>query len=117
MAKFKVGDEVMVVNNGSRYDTFTAWFGANLEHLKPEWLVEYRYDDDDVITGDICTVLYCAPHVYCTHDMLYLIRHSNGYVYLIGEAGIDVVGRKMTQADIERELGYRVELIGEWNNE
>ncbi len=117
MAKFKVGDEVRVVNNGSRYDTYTAWFEANLEHLKTEWLVKYRYGDNDVITGDICTVLYCAPHTACAHRMLYLIEHSEGYVYLIDEAGIDVVSRKMTQADIEMELGYRVELIGEWNNE
>ena len=117
MARFKVGDKVRVVNNDSRYDTFTRWFEAYHEHLKTEWLVKYRYGDDDVITGDICTVLYYAPHVTCVHRMLYLIRHSNGYVYLIGEDGIEVVSRKMTQADIEMELGYRVELIGEWCNE
>lgn len=117
MAKFKVGDKVRVVNDGSRYDTFIGWFEAYREQLKTEWLVKYRYHDADYITGDICTVLYCAPHINCAHNMLYLIKHGDDYVYLIGEAGIEVVSRKMTQADIEMELGYRVELIGEWNNE
>ena len=112
MARFKVGDKVRVVNNDNRYDTYTEWFEAYHEHLKTEWLVKYRYNDDDVITGDICTVLYCAPHT-TFHDMLYLIKHGTDYVYLIGEAGIDVVSRKMTLADIEAELGYMVELIEE----
>lgn len=26
MARFKVGDKVRVINNGSRYDTYTDWF-------------------------------------------------------------------------------------------
>lgn len=113
MAKFKVGDKVKVVNNGSRYDTFTGWFEAYREQLKTEWLVKYRYSDEDVITGDICTVLYYAPHINCAHNMLYLIKHEAGYVYLIGEAGIEVVSRKMTLADIEKELGYSVEIVEE----
>lgn len=113
MAKFKVGDKVRVVSNGSRYDTFTAWFAVNREHLETEWLVKYRYDDDDNITGDVCTVLYCAPHPTRTHDMLYFIKHGADYVYLIGEAGIEITSRKMTLADIEKELGYRIELIRE----
>lgn len=113
MAKFKVGDKVRVINNGSRYDTFTGWFEAYREYLKTEWLVKYRYGDDDNITGDICTVLYCAPHINCAHIMLYLIEHSEGYVYLIGEAGIEVASRKMTLADIEKELGYPVEIVEE----
>lgn len=111
MAKFKVGDKVKVVNNGSRYDTFIGWFEAHREYLKTEWLVEYRYNDDDIITGDICTVLYCAPHTMNTSNMLYLIEHSSGCVYLIGEAGIEFACRKMTLADIERELGYPVEIV------
>ena len=114
MAKFKVGDKVMVVDDGKRYDTFTEWFAVHREHLKTEWLVKYRYNDDDIITGDICTVLYCAPHIKNTSAMLYLIEHSDGCVYLIGEAGIELASRKMTLADIEQELGYKVELIREW---
>ena len=112
MSKFKVGDKVRVVNNGNRYDTYTEWFEAYREHLKTEWLVKYRYNDDDVITGDICTVLYYAPHT-TFHDMLYLIKHGTDYVYLIGEAGIEVASRKMTLADIEKELGYSVEIVKE----
>lgn len=113
MAKFKVGDKVRVVNNGSRYNTFTAWFEVNREHLKTEWLVNYRYADDDDITGDTCTVLYCAPHITNHSAMLYLIKHGTDYVYLIGEAGIEVVRRKMTLADIEKELVYSVEIVEE----
>ena len=113
MARFKVGDKVRVINNGSRYDTFTRWFETYREHLKTEWLVKYRYGDEDVITGDICTVLYYAPHCTCADRMLYLIKHSAGYVYLINEDGIDVVSRKMTRADIEKELGYSIEIVEE----
>ena len=112
MAKFKVGDKVRIVNNGSRYDTYIGWFEAYHKHLKTEWLVKYRYNDNDVITDDICTVLYYAPHI-CTHKMLYLIEHSDGYVYLIEEAGITFVSRKMTQAEIERILGYKIEIVEE----
>lgn len=80
-------------------------------------MVKYRYNDNDDIAGDVCTVLYCAPHTNCDHRMLYLIKHEGkhygNYVYLIDEAGIEVASRKMTLADIEKELGYSVEIVEE----
>ena len=40
-----------------------------------------------------------------------------GCTYLIHEEGLVHARKRMTQDDIEMELGYKVELIGEWNNE
>ena len=80
-----------------------------------EWMVKYRYDDDDRDTiGHVCTVLHHALHPNDFELMLYLVSDdSTGYVYLISEQGLEFAKRKMTIAEIEKELGYRIEIVEE----
>lgn len=120
MSKFKVGDIVRVTNWGSQCSTATSWFTKHASELELEWMINYRYGNyswnDKHSADERFKVLFVDPNVgRCLIGEMFI--NTVGSVYLIGEDGLTFVRRAMTQDDIEMVLGYKVELIGEWNNE
>lgn len=122
MSKFKVGDIVRVTNWGAQYSICTTWFTKHASELKLEWIINYRYGNyswkDNHSADEQFKVLFVD-----SKDGKCLIGHTcfssdvaHG-VYLIDSDGLASVRKTMTQDDIEMELGYKVELIGEWKNE
>ena len=122
MREFKVGDIVRVTNWGGQYSTCTSWFIAHASELKLEWMINYRYGncswDDNHSANEQFKVLFVdSKDGRCLISrMLFNCDIMHG-VYLIGSDGLALARKAMTQDDIEMELGYRVELIGEWKNE
>lgn len=122
MSEFKVGDIVRVTNWGAQYSTCTSWFIKHASELELEWMINYRYGNyswnDNHSADEQFKVLFVE-----SKDGKCLIGHmlfsgdvAHG-VYLIDSDGLALARKRMTQNDIEMELGYRVELIGEWKNE
>lgn len=120
MSKFKAGDIVTVVDWGRQYSTYADWFLSRKSEFPAEWLVKYAYDNcmfERPLTHKCYyTVLYVAGNMY-------LIGECRGYtgrlgsVYLISEGGIALAPKRMTKADIEKELGYTIEIIEEDEDE
>lgn len=119
MSKFKVGDIVKVTNWGDQYSTCTSWFISHASELKLEWMINYRYGncswDDNHSANEQFKVLFVdSKDRRCLIERISCFSHG---VYLIGSNGLALARKAMTQNDIEMELGYSVELIGEWKNE
>ena len=120
MSEFKVGDIVRVTNWGEQYSTCTPWFTKHASELELEWMINYCYGnfskDSNRYPNERFKVLFVDQDKgRCLIGATFI--NMVGSTYLIGEAGLALVRKRMTQDDIEMELGYRVELIGEWNNE
>lgn len=118
MSKFKVGDIVRVIDWGKQYSTCTPWFTEHASELELEWIINYCYGNfsknSDHCPNERFKVLFENKGRYLIGEKFI---NMVGSTYLIGEDGLASVRKRMTQDDIEMELGYRVELIGEWNNE
>ena len=120
MSEFKVGDVVRVTNWGDQYSTCTSWFIAHASELKLEWMINYRYGNylknSDHNPDERFKVLFVDQDSgKCLIGEMFI--NMVGCTYLIHEEGLVHARKRMTQDDIEMELGYKVELIGEWNNE
>ena len=120
MSKFKVGDIVRVTNWGNQYSTCTPWFTKHASELELEWMINYRYGNfsknSDHHSAERFKVLFVDPKDgRCLIGEMFI--NMVGCTYLIHEEGLAHARKRMTQDDIEMELGYKVELIGEWNNE
>ena len=122
MREFKVGDIVRVTNWGDQYSTCTSWFIAHASELKLEWMINYRYGNfsknDNHPANEQFKVLFVdSKDGRCLIGRMLFSGDVTHGVYLIDSDGLASVRKAMTQDDIEMALGYKVELIGEWNNE
>lgn len=122
MSEFKVGDIVRVTNWGKQYSTYTPWFTEHASELELEWMINYCYCNGNFPkNSDYCRnkrfkVLFVDRDLgMCLIGETFI--NMLGCTYLIDENGLALVRKRMTQDDIEMKLGYRVELIGEWDNE
>ena len=117
MSEFKVGDIVRVTNWGAQYSTCTSWFTKHASELNFDWIVNYCYGNYSRHNPNERFKVLCVDgnEGKCLIGEMF-INAVRG-TYLIDENGLALVRKRMTQDDIEMELGYRVELIGEWNNE
>ena len=120
MSEFKVGDIVRVTDWDKQYSKCTSWFTKYASELKLEWMINYRYGNflknSDHHPNERFKVLFVdqdAQRCLIGEVFMYML----GSTYLIDSDGLVHVRRAMTQDDIETELGYKVEFIGEWNNE
>lgn len=124
MNKFKVGDLVKVANWGSQYSTHRDWFLAHMSDtgFKAEWAIRYAFDNElfenesgERAKQETYQILYIDGHKY----LISVAGTRSCYqpVYLIQEDGLKRLPRKMTKADIEKELGYEVEIIEENKND
>ena len=123
MSEFKVGDIVRVTNWGDQYSMCTSWFIAHASELKLEWMINYRYGNcsrnDNHPANEQFKVLFVddSKDGRCLIGRMLFDGDAVHSVYLIDSEGLACVRKAMTQDDIEIALGYKVELIGEWNNE
>ena len=125
MNEFKVGDLVKVANWGSQYSSHRDWFLAHMneEGFKTEWAIRYAFDNalyeieslGDSAKQKIYQILYTDGYKY----LISVAGTRSLYqpVYLIQEDGLKRPPRKMTKADIEKELGYEIEILMEKKNE
>ena len=114
MSKFVVGCTVKVVDWGRQYSSYDTWFKRHQFELPVEWLIHYAYENDNFersqqLIDRIYRVLYvdddiCLIGEYSDNDIL------RG-VFLVNEEGLKLAPRKMTKADIEKALGYEVEIV------
>ena len=121
MNEFKVGDLVKVADWGSQYSSHRDWFLAHMSNagFKAEWAIRYAFDNvlyeieslGDSAKQKTYQILYTDGYKYLISaaktDSLYTP------VYLINEKGLKRAPRKMTLKEIEKELGYEVELVAE----
>ena len=88
-----------------------------------KWMIRYAYNNtlfSDKKEGEISKrATYKVLYADAMEDKYVITAAGDSYacVYLMGGDGLKKTPRKMTQDDIQTELGYEVELIGEWNNE
>ena len=125
MNGFKVGDLVKVANWGAQYSSHRDWFLAHMSNagFKAEWAIRYAFDNalyeieslGDSAKQKTYQVLYTDGYRY----LISVAETRSVYqpVYLIQEYGLKRPPRKMTKADIEKELGYEVEIIEENKND
>lgn len=113
----KAGDLVRVKNWGKGYTTYTGWFLNNFKNLKPEWIINFAYNNsnkyENMCKTDSATykVLYVedSKALICEHDLFNIVRET----YLIGTDGLEDVPKRMTKKQIEKELGYPIEIVEE----
>lgn len=121
MNEFKVGDLVKVANWGAQYSSHRDWFldHMNDDGFKAEWAIRYAFDNalyeieslGDSAKQKTYQVLYTDGYKY----LISAAKTRSVYqpVYLIQEDGLKRPPRKMTLKEIEKELGYEVELVAE----
>lgn len=95
--EIKVGDKVIITDNGETYNTYATWVVTNVND--PVKVAEYRYNSVPS-NGMIGKVEYLAPHEW-GHKMLAYVKGYLGY-YLIGTDGLEVY-----DGSYEIEEGYR----------
>lgn len=113
----KVGDIVKVNDWGKAYSTYSKWFERWKSVLKYEWAVHYAYGDKSKYFAnrhDDC--LYCVLFVNDQTDAVLIgDGASKDYkVYLVNISGLEKqYSKRMTKTQIEKELGYKIEIIEE----
>lgn len=124
-----VGDIVMVKNWGRNYSYDNQWFDNHFDELDRNWIINYAYDNSkyDKYSSfksdpNYYKVLYIGFNAYesvaLIGDYLGKTAFGDAYVgavYLISLDTLDVVEhiKKMTKTEIEKELGYKIEIINE----
>lgn len=121
MSDIKVGDIVNVVDWGCAYSTNVSWFEENFEALNRDWIVRFAFDDsskylkfgDEPLDETEYTVLFIGKHNLCDKRVALIAESSYSSVYLIGLDGLSkyIPPKKMTQKEIEKELGYKIEIV------
>lgn len=128
MEEIRVGDTVNVVNWSRMYSTNVPWFEENFEALNRDWIVRFAFGDsskylefgNDPLDETEYKVLFIGTHNWCDNPVALIAEnHSYSPVYLIGLDGLSkyIPPKKMTQREIENELGYKIEIISEVDDE
>lgn len=111
----RIGDTVKIINDGKRYTTFSKWFADNIDNLNIRDVVAYDYDDDknqDYFDNVLCEVVYIDRK-----NEICLIREMDDrfLTYLVDLDGIASIKKQMTIEDIEKLLGFQIEIIEKEN--
>lgn len=131
-----VGDIVRVKDWGKGYSCNNQWFNNHFDELNHDWIINYAYDNNKY---DKYWEYNSDPNHYKVLYIGYIEFHNNykqpvaliseyfgdtefgdvyvESVYLIGLDALDVVEhiKQMTKAEIEKELGYKIEIINKKN--
>lgn len=122
-----VGDIVSVRNWGRSYSYYNRWFNDHFDELDHNWIINYAYDNnkygkysDFKSDPKYYKVLYIDFNTYEPVALIadYLGDTADAYagaVYLIDLDTLDVIKhiKQMTKTEIEKELGYKIEIINE----
>ena len=120
--KIKVGDIVYVEDWGKSFASNTTFFEKHLTEFKPEWVINYAYDNNmyslfkNKVDTNKYRVLYTDKEVALITN--YTEYYYDGYsriraTYLISKYGLRLVNVRMTKKEIEEALGYSIEIIEE----
>lgn len=106
--KFRVGQEVKVVNVGEQYTTYANWFDA-YEAIPRSYAARYAYGVNfpENAKDLVFKIVECGKHTMSSDDTLYLIEVSDEYLgplYLIGENGLEEVVS-------EKNLNERMKMV------
>lgn len=127
MEKIKVGDIVNVVDWSRMYSTNASWFEENFEALNRNWIVRYAFGDssnylefsNNPLDGTEYKVLFIGKHnMYNKPVALIAEDYRYSPVYLIALDALTIkklAPKKMTKAEIEKELGYEIDIVEEDN--
>ena len=111
--RIKGGDLVYIVDTGKLYTTNKSFFEGLRYYLPYEYAIRYAWNSTQKLdlSADY-TVLFID-------DDKALISKDSDYapIYLIGIEGIRKTIKQMTLKEIEKELGYAIELVEETKND
>lgn len=127
MSDIKVGDIVNVADWGSAYSTNVHWFKENFDALDRDWIIRFAYGDAskywkfgaNSLDKTEYTVLFIGKHNMCDKPVALIAEGYSCYsyspVYLIALDALTTktVRKKMTKAEIEKELGYEIDIVEE----
>ena len=129
MSKFKVNDEVRVIDWGKAYTTNYNWFEQHKCDIPFRYAVRYAYANsanyiNQIEKSDVDEKAYKV--LFVEDDMLLItpvesyfegwrvVTSQNSPIFLISEYGVKkYLKKKMTKKQIEAELGYFVEIVEE----
>ena len=126
MSDIKVGDIVNVADWGSAYSTNVHWFKENFDALDRGWIIRFAFGDAskywkfgaNSLDETEYKVLFIGKH-NMRNKTVALIAEDYDYspVYLIDLDALTTkpVPKKMTKAEIEKELGYEIYIVEEDN--
>ena len=121
--KFKAGDIVKITEWGYQYQSNIDWFYKHIVDggFEVKWAIRYAYGNPMFLVeglGNRAKLDSYRVYYASSEQDKYLISVDNDCapMYLFSARGLKPAPRAMTQDDIESELGYEVELIGEWKN-
>ena len=126
MDDIKVGDIVNVVDWGNMYVSNVSWFEQNFDALDKDWIIRYAFGDDskysefddDTLDKTEYKVLFIGKHNLFNRTVALITKDDiSSRVYLIDLDGLKIktVPKKMTKAEIEKELGYEIDIVEEDN--
>lgn len=83
---FRVGDSVIIKDNGETYDSYESWIILNIHNVSD--VIRFRYGEvpRNGMTGKIVAL---APHEDNKDEILAYIRADDGYYYLINVKGLE----------------------------
>jgi len=85
MKTFDIGTEVLVINGGGCYSTYTTFFKENgLEEFEPKYT-----DETSIPIYEEYTILAKGDHSWNSRKVL-VLENSEGDVYLMDENDIDL---------------------------
>ena len=114
MSEFKVGDNVFVKNWGDKYPICEDWFLRNMrkDEFDDRWAIRFAYN----VTGVVAPYETRFKILYIDGNKALITKASgasSNHVYLMSMDGLVLARKRMTKAEIERELGYEIEIIGD----
>lgn len=112
MSELKVGDNVFVKNWGDKYPVCEEWFLRNMRknEFDDRWAIRFAYD----VTGVVAPYETRFKILYIDGNKALITKASctTNPVYLMCMDSLVLARKRMTKAEIERELGYEIEIIG-----
>lgn len=113
MGELKAGDTVFVNNWGAKFPVYEDWFINQLIDHKDDfnlsWAIRFAYG----ISGEVSSEGIEYKVLYVEDDKALITKSygDNNPVYLIGTSAL-VKLKRMTIAEIEEALGYKIKIIG-----
>ena len=87
MENFRVGDRVVIKDNGQAFSTYDEWF----DRYAPELASRYAYNQSPK-NGKLCVVKAICRHGF-SDEILVAVEDKTSYyepIYLIGQDGLEV---------------------------
>lgn len=104
-AKLNLGDEVVISNRGLCYSTYYDFFKEN-DLSNHNWK-----NGDSLENGWRGVIVGFGKHNVTDEDIAVVYIIEKRQKYLIDIDGLEIRGVQMTQTEIEKALGYKIEIV------